>query len=132
VLGGAGEEGNAPDDGPEQPLHLQTDAIRALARGDWRDKPRDAIRGSGYVVESLEAALWCVRHTASFRDAVLMAANLGDDADTTASVAGQIAGALYGVEGIPAEWRERVVMGAEIGELAGRLLAAGPQSRPGR
>ncbi|WP_338468158.1 ADP-ribosylglycohydrolase family protein [Novosphingobium sp. ZN18A2] len=65
---------------------------------------RDDIQSSGYVAHSLEAALWCVGRTGTFADAVLLAANLGDDADTTAAITGQLAGALYGLSGIPAHW----------------------------
>jgi ADP-ribosyl-[dinitrogen reductase] hydrolase len=96
-------------------------AIEAIARGDYRHKPATAIRGSGYVVESLEAALWCLWRPDTFEAAVLAAANLGDDADTTAAVCGQLAGAYYGVEVIPARWRERIAMGPLILDLADRL-----------
>lgn len=90
-------------------------AISSIMEGAWRGKPRWRIGSSGYVVHSLEAALWCVGRTGTFRDAVLLAANLGDDADTTAAVTGQLAGALYGASGIPEEWvaplawRERII-----------------------
>jgi ADP-ribosyl-[dinitrogen reductase] hydrolase len=96
--------------------------IAALAQGSYRNKPESEIRGSGYIVESLEVALWCFHTTGSYEEAVLRAANLGDDADTTAAICGQLAGAHYGVEAIPARWRERVAMGAEIEELADQLL----------
>jgi ADP-ribosyl-[dinitrogen reductase] hydrolase len=95
--------------------------IVAIARGDYRDKPVTAIRGSGYVVASLEAALWCFARTASFEEAILMAANLGDDADTTAAVCGQVAGAHYGEKGVPIGWLERLAMRAEITRLADRM-----------
>lgn len=97
------------------------DAVAALARGAYRDKEAAAIRGSGYVVESLEAALWCFGRTDSFEQAVLMAANLGDDADTTAAVCGQIAGAHYGRAGIPARWLSHLAMQSEITAMADRL-----------
>jgi ADP-ribosyl-[dinitrogen reductase] hydrolase len=74
-----------------------------------------------YVVDSLEAALWCFHITDSFKDAVLTAANLGDDADTTAAITGQIAGAYYGEAGIPQHWLNKVVMAKEIGEMAEQL-----------
>ena len=96
--------------------------IGSIALGDYRDKDESEIRGSGYLVASLEAALWCFWHTADFRTAVLQAANLGDDADTTAAVCGQIAGAYYGDEGIPAEWLDKLAMREEIAALAERLL----------
>ena len=70
--------------------------LRAIARGAYRDKTADDVSGSGYVVDCLEAALWCFVTTDSFSAAILHAANLGHDADTTAAVCGQIAGAYYG------------------------------------
>ena len=65
---------------------------------------RERIRSSGYVVDTLEAAVWCVMTTDSYEECVLKAVNLGEDTDTTAAVAGGLAGALYGLEGIPQEW----------------------------
>jgi ADP-ribosyl-[dinitrogen reductase] hydrolase len=76
------------------------------------------------VVESLEAALWCFYHTDTFEAAVLEAANLGDDADTTAAVCGQVAGAFYSDSGIPQKWLEKLVMRKEIASLADRLFSA--------
>ena len=64
----------------------------------------DEIKSTGYVVDTLEAALWCVLTTDNYRDCVLKAVNLGDDTDTVAAVAGCLAGALYGYDGIPTEW----------------------------
>jgi ADP-ribosyl-[dinitrogen reductase] hydrolase len=123
ALDGAGKpDALAP---PEGDLPLGPE-IGAIAAGSFRQKPRDAIRGSGYVVESLEAALWCVWHTDSFEGAVLAAANLGDDADTTAAVVGQIAGALYGEDAIPAPWLERLVRRDAIASLAEALYAKRP------
>lgn len=97
--------------------------IEAIARGAYAQKSQEEIRGSGYVVESLEAALWCFARTDSFREAVLMAANLGDDADTTAAVCGQIAGAFYGEAGIPADWLAKLTRADEIRSLADDLRA---------
>jgi ADP-ribosyl-[dinitrogen reductase] hydrolase len=72
-------------------------------------------------VHSLEAALWCFHRTRSFEEAVLAAANLGDDADTTAAVCGQLAGAHYGATGIPPRWLKRLALRRRIEELADRL-----------
>lgn len=96
-------------------------AVRLILQGSYRHKSQDEIRGTGYVVASLEAALWCFWRTESFEAAILEAANLGDDADTTAAICGQLAGAYYGESGIPAHWLERLVMRDEIGVLAERL-----------
>jgi ADP-ribosyl-[dinitrogen reductase] hydrolase len=109
--------------GPHEALPPLSPKIQALADGAWRNKQIDQIRGSGYVVDSLEAALWCFRRTHSYRDAILAAVNLGDDADTTAAVCGQLAGAYYGVNGIPGHWLKALVMGEEIRRLADRLMA---------
>lgn len=106
-----------------QPLEPLCDKVAALARGAYADKPAARIKGSGYCVESLEAALWCFAHTASFEDAVLAATNLGDDADTTAAICGQLAGAFYGEAAIPAHWRDKLVMREEIAQMADQLLA---------
>lgn len=96
--------------------------VRAIAAGEYLQCGASALRGSGYCVESLEAALWCFASTSSFEAAVLAAANLGDDADTTAAIAGQVAGAHYGVAGIPQRWLQRLWMRDEIAALADRLL----------
>jgi ADP-ribosylglycohydrolase len=63
------------------------------------------IKSSGYVVDTIEAALWCLLTTDNYRDCVLKAVNLGADTDTVAAVAGGLAGALYGYDAIPEEWR---------------------------
>ena len=73
------------------------------------------------MVESLEAALWAFARTDTFEDAILMAANLGDDADSTSAVCGQVAGAYYGENGIPPRWLERLAMRSEITDLADQL-----------
>jgi len=72
----------------------------------FADLPRAAIKSSGYVVDTLEASLWCLLTTDSYRDCVLKAVNLGEDTDTVAAVAGGLAGALYGYDAIPVEWLE--------------------------
>jgi ADP-ribosyl-[dinitrogen reductase] hydrolase len=97
-------------------------AIVAIARGQYLDKSQAEIRGSGYVVESLEAALWCFARTDTLADAVLMAANLGDDADTTAAVCGQVAGAYYGASALPPSWLGKLARADYIIQLADRLF----------
>lgn len=102
---------------------VESSSIRAIARGDYREKEIADIRGSGYVVESLEAAVWCFLNTDSYEQAILAAANLGDDADTTAAICGQFAGAYYGEQGIPIRWRHQLVMADDIATLAEHLAA---------
>jgi ADP-ribosyl-[dinitrogen reductase] hydrolase len=106
------------DNGLDQ---IVSSRLQQIAAGAYFDYDIDKIRGSGYVVDSLEAALWCFYNTDNFKDAVLAAANLGDDADTTAAIVGQVAGAFYGEDGIPDKWLELIVMNIEIGEMAESL-----------
>lgn len=106
----------------DQEIFVGEPSIVRIAQGNYFGKSESEIRGSGYVVACLEAALWCFHQTESFEDAILTAANLGDDADTTAAVCGQIAGAYYGRQNIPPRWLEKVVMQEEIALLADRLL----------
>jgi ADP-ribosyl-[dinitrogen reductase] hydrolase len=101
---------------------LSAPNVLSIARGDYVKKPESGIVGSGYCIASLEAAAWCFLNTDSFPAAVLAAANLGDDADTTAAITGQIAGAFYGVESIPGAWRSRLAMGDEIDAMARNLF----------
>lgn len=96
--------------------------IGAIMAGSWRGKARHEIASSGYVAHSLEAALWSVARTSDFRSAILLAANLGGDADTTAAIAGQLAGAIYGASGIPQEWLERLAWKPRIEGMALALL----------
>ena len=101
---------------------FSNDRLESIALGEYRDRHPGTIRGTGYVVDSLEAALWCFYNTGNFEGAILAAANLGDDADTTAAVCGQVAGAHYGMSGIPAGWLEKLAMREEIVSLADRLM----------
>ncbi|MBE0673858.1 MAG: ADP-ribosylglycohydrolase family protein, partial [Bacteroidales bacterium] len=80
--------------------------------------PPEEIASDGYVVHTLEAALWCVMKTSSYRKTVLKAVNLGRDTDTTAAVAGGLAGLLYGYEKIPEEWLHVLARRRDIEALA--------------
>ena len=116
----------APADAPE---FMETNtpldpAVDAVAAGSFRTKPDGAIHGTGYVVASLEAALWAFARSESFEAGALLAVNLGDDADTTGAVYGQLAGAFYGEEGIPVRTGSNDLhLRAEIAEMADRLWA---------
>ena len=96
-------------------------AIAEIVGGSWRGRARKDIRSSGYVVDTLEAAMWSVARTADFRNAVVLAANLADDADTVAAVTGQLAGAIYGLSGIPTDWLERIAWKDRLLDVAQRL-----------
>ena len=100
---------------------IASPSVLEIANGAYLSKSIDEIFGSGYVIQSLEAALWCFNASSTFREAILLAVNLGDDADTTAAICGQVAGAFYGAKAIPTEWLERLVMCNEITELADQL-----------
>ena len=92
---------------------------------DWHEIPflsDKEIKGSGYAPESLKAAVWAFIRTNSFESAILTAANLGDDADTTAAICGQLAGAYYGIEAIPKHWLDILFMRDEICSLADQLF----------
>jgi ADP-ribosyl-[dinitrogen reductase] hydrolase len=104
----------------EQPLAPE---IAAIAAGSFKSKEPPEIKGSGYVVESLEAALWAFSRADSFREGALLAVNLGDDADTTGAIYGQLAGAFYGAEAIPADWKATLAKHEVIIELADRLYS---------
>lgn len=98
--------------------------VAAIAAGTWKEREPPQIRGTGYCIAALEAALWAVGGADDFRTSVLRAANLGDDADTTAAIAGQLAGARWGASGIPAAWRDKVVAADRINALARGLLCS--------
>ena len=91
-----------------------------LFEADFAQLPSNAIKSSGYVVDSLEAAVWCLFTTDSYADCVLKAVNLGSDTDTTAAIAGSLAGALYGIDGIPQEWLNTLLRRDYIEDLCDR------------
>lgn len=106
----------------ENPL---TPDIDEVAAGSFRHRHPPEIRGRGYVVKSLEAALWAFHNSSSFREGCLLAVNLGEDADTTGAVYGQLAGAFYGEEGIPESWRNKLAHRELIISFAERLYELG-------
>lgn len=121
IRGASKEEVLAPLYSPQGPLVLEDSSMAAVAKGSFKEKQPPAIRGTGYVVQSLEAALWAFYRSDNFRDGALLAVNLGEDADTTGAVYGQIAGACYGLSGIPAPWLEKIHQRELILNFARRL-----------
>jgi ADP-ribosylglycohydrolase len=109
-----------PDYWENNPLIGEIDEIAA---GSFKHRQPPEIRGTGYVVESLEAALWAFYHSKSFEEGCLLAANLGDDADTTGAVYGQLAGAFYGAQGIPLSWRAKLAYRELIESFAEQLFS---------
>lgn len=92
--------------------------ISEVAAGSFKRKNPPDIKGTGYVVQSLEAALWAFYNCTTFEEGCLMAVNLGDDADTTGAIYGQIAGAYYGADAIPKKWLDALAMRELIEDLA--------------
>ena len=112
--------------------HPLTPRVHAIATGVYKDRDASTIRASGYVVHTLEAALWAFRHSQTFEEGALMAVNLGEDADTTGAVFGQLAGAYYGYSGIPDRWRDLLYDRQSIEELARGLCAASAERSSSR
>ncbi|MGI4832164.1 MAG: ADP-ribosylglycohydrolase family protein [Janthinobacterium lividum] len=129
-------QGLGPAGAYEQMQTLINEWLRSQAKGavfyEWPKYERvlsgslptlaeSEISSSGYVVHTLEAALWCLLRHDTYAATVLAAVNLGDDTDTTGAVAGGLAGLAYGETAIPAEWRARLARRADVEALAGRL-----------
>lgn len=95
--------------------------IDGIAAGSFKRLEPPEIKGEGYVVKSLEAALWAFYNSHSFREGCLLAVNLGDDADTTGAVYGQLAGAFYGEDDIPEDWRRKLAQAELIRSFADNL-----------
>lgn len=92
-----------------------------LSEMDFRDLSEAEIKSSGYVVDTLEAAIWCLLNSENYKECVLKAVNLGEDTDTVAAVAGGLAGLYYGYENIPNEWIIQIVKKGHIEELSNKL-----------
>ena len=78
--------------------------LEDLGLDEIKNKSEDEIQSTGFVLHTLEASLWCLLNTNSYKDAVLKAINLGDDTDTTGAVTGGLAGIIYGFDEFPKEW----------------------------
>jgi ADP-ribosylglycohydrolase len=96
--------------------------IKEIAAGSFKGRQPPEIKGTGYVVKSLEAALWAFYHSNSFEEGCLKTVNLGDDADTTGAIYGQLAGACYGKEGILESWRAKLAKHDLIQSFADQLF----------
>ncbi len=95
--------------------------VSEVAEGSFKTKDRSDISSDGFVINSLEASLWAFYHTKSFAEAILKVVNLGDDADTTGAITGQLAGAYYGIANIKIDWIEKLAMKDKILSLAEEL-----------
>eukprot|EP01061_Rhynchopus_euleeides_P000869 TRINITY_DN10612_c0_g1_i1.p1 TRINITY_DN10612_c0_g1~~TRINITY_DN10612_c0_g1_i1.p1 ORF type:complete len:408 (+),score=105.51 TRINITY_DN10612_c0_g1_i1:53-1225(+) len=120
ALGGEGKAEVLAAYGDVEDLHPEVHRI--LVDRSYATKSRDDIVAGGWVVPALEAALWAFASTDSFREGALAAVNLGDDADTVAAIYGQLAGAFYGEDSIPAEWQQAVAHPTLLRAIADGLL----------
>ena len=112
--------------------HGYCEEIKSIAEGSFKMKQPPEIRGTGYVVRSLEAALWALYESSTFEEGALLAVNLGSDADTTGAVYGQLAGALYGIDAIPNSWKEKLAMKDLIEDTAQGLLQSASKHAEGQ
>ena len=101
--------------------HDESAAFHRILNTDLADAPVNEIRSSGYVIDTLEASLWCLLTTETYRDAVEKAVQLGDDTDTTGAVTGGLAGIIYGIGGIPQSWLKKLFRKEDIEDLAVRF-----------
>ena len=125
ALRGASKEALVSDlyapDGVDWGAHPLSPKIRSIVQGSYKGRPASSVHATGYVVHTLEAALWAFHESSSFEEGALMAVNLGEDADTTGAVFGQLAGAFYGASAIPMEWRHKLRDADVIAKLATAL-----------
>ena len=109
-------EGISKGDGQYKCIHELMAYIRML-RLNFASLDESEIKSTGYVVDTLEAAVWCLMNTSSYEECVLMAVNLGEDTDTVGAVAGSLAGALYGFDSIPKCWLDTLAKKEMIDKL---------------
>jgi ADP-ribosylglycohydrolase len=108
------------------------DCYRRILDGSIPDADEDDVRSSGYVVDSLEAAVWCLANSSSYEECVLRAVNLGKDTDTIAAIAGSLAPQIFGAESIPKKWSERLLRADMINEMANEYLKVVLKIKEGR
>ena len=103
--------------------NVDTHPFKRIFNGNIEKLYASDIMSHGYVVSTLEAALWCVMNTDNYKDCILKAVNLGEDTDTVAAIAGGLAGVLYGVESIPASWLNKIIRRDVIENLCEKAYA---------
>lgn len=101
--------------------HLKHPEILKIINGSYKIKNRDQIESSGFVIDTLEAALWAFYNTDNFKDSIILSANLARDADTIAAICGQLSGAFYGLNNMPNEWVEKIKYKEKIIGIAKEL-----------
>ena len=108
----------------KQPYASEFRHFRRIIESDIYELPEDAIKSSGYVIDTLEASLWCFLNNNTYEDSVLTAVNLGGDTDTLGAVTGGLAGIYYGYEGLPERWISKIARVEDIKKLGERLYEA--------
>jgi ADP-ribosyl-[dinitrogen reductase] hydrolase len=111
-----------------EPFHAETRHFSRVLEGRIEELSEDRVNSSGYVIDTLEASIWCLLTTGSYDEAVLKAVNLGHDTDTTGCVTGGLAGVYYGMSAIPEEWVGTVARREEIQGLFGNFMNSGSKS----
>ena len=111
----------SPSDGYWEKYPIKSTIVDVMGGNYLKLNPPE-IKGSGYVLKTLEVALWAFYHSSTFEEGCLMAVNLGNDSDTTGAVYGQLAGVYYGEQAIPARWREKLAHKDIITEMADKLF----------
>ena len=99
----------------------EIDHFNRLLKANITELSISEIRSGGYVIETIEACIWCLLTTDNYKDAVLKAVNLGHDTDTTAAVTGGLAGLLYGFDAIPSKWVHALARKEDIQDLIQRF-----------
>ena len=107
----------------QQPYSEERAEFTRIFSGELTSLPESEIRSSGYVIDTLEASIWCLCNTNSYEEAVLRAVNLGEDTDTTATVAGGLAGVAYGPKAIPTNWVAQLARRADLEVLFYQFVA---------
>ena len=105
----------------EEKNYLNHPDILNIINGSYKTKNRDQIESSGFVIDTLEAALWSFYNTDNFKDSIILSANLARDADTIAAICGQLSGAFYGLDNIPNEWVQKIKYKDKIIGIANEL-----------
>ncbi len=121
LLNGATKEASLRHPQITENIKPKSPKISEILEGSYKNKTTDDISGSGYVIESFEAALWAFWNSKTFQEGALLAVNLGDDADTTGAIYGQIAGSYYGKKGIPKHWLNKIAWRHKIQNIADKI-----------
>lgn len=102
----------------QEVFHSELSYFNPLADKEFKNLPVEEIKSSGYVIDTLEAAIWCLLNTRDYKSSLLKAVNLGEDTDTVAAVTGGLAGIKYGIKAIPNEWKAKIIKREYVEDLS--------------